>query len=1393
MSIPATAPSLDLLDRLMAADEVWAHSAEDGRAVAEHILASQAAIVLLYGPARAASTAFMQRWVIPPLSQWKRVSYVAAGEPISFDDGPDAGTGIRIFDGFEHHLAEGGSPTETMRRLAAATATSGTGKLVLVLQEDYLSRLFMAREVVPTILDDVFAIPTMPADKFVEALERTAATLGVAFDDGFVAALTRDLDAVRTRATLVPELVAILAFELYRSSGGAARPLTREDYDARDDLGGILAGHIDFLLEGLPAGASADIGWAVLQEVVRTGIGAPTDLVDVANRFDVAVDAPLAVAAWLEADRRVLRANNEGGHDVVPALLARGVEYHARRMAEAIEHTRSQLCQAARQYLEFHALPPEPTFRRINAQRSALVVADDEARLMLRCALAYNGDNSDALHHWLRRVTSETAAVEILLDALFDSRADVRVRAARCLGRFNSQDVRDQLHLIALRDTVPAVRAAAVDSLQNIATPALRSALTRETLDPNSPYRLQAIDALRIFRDDRTVTTLVKIVDEVGPGHEEEARLRAIDVLGTHDTPQAVGALARIAVHDPDAADWEAAAKALGTLQTVDAAGIALDAVDAERRAVPGNSRTTFPPALIADGAAGALAVALMIGTLFLNGLILFVVGRRRTGIVLTVLGMAALASSLAEVPILPALWLLTVPLGYLIPLRVLLVERFDGVPLTRLRRALGILLFVGGCVTAFALVHGLSSAMVRRIKRGLVITTFQVAGSCLFFSSRLLGADVLADFNGMALYPWASLAVIALTVVGCALLVGTYIAGVGTTFLDLFAWRGRRDAASRVDEVYRHLLTNAHGSRALIEQVASTSTASVGGALALARRYRRLIFDGLTGIWSDAPPLVQARIIRVMARRPDAQSVEFLKRVCKPLGLRARIRAALAMWSYRFSIWPKSLLLFGSLAVFVLAMYTVALWDLTNHNPWGLMRAAEAAISEAGEADDITAADERVGAALEPLTRLAQADDPKLATPALTSLQLVLQREVKKLQRLEPGPANPQAQREVLDALPRGGTTRVEDTISELLRDSREPVTRQKAIDALQRLGSRAAVERLRRFAESPPETSASLSAAPGDHAFQLKVAALNALKEMTGSGIPPLSALLSMQDSQQISDELRFEAARAARAVDPIVWAEYQLERSDYGSAYDWLSRAEQAGGDVAYQLRVQNALARVHLRRGLVALANAEREPLSPSREAATSDLLAALKASEDPTYVRDAVDYSLRLGFLLHETVALRDPEAFEESYHVFVAVSRLAWRISREQGLRVDANKAEAALTIGRFTEAQAIARGVIADLEQEMQNPALDDQMRQSKRATALNMRLILYAALLLRGDPQAQGVAADMFAESERLAKAGHQNTWEYAGTEKYLASSTIPPPARRAIRDAIARIKPN
>ena len=547
MTIPVTVATLALLDRLMVSDDIWLQSAEEGRVVAEHILGSRSPIVLLYGPARNGSTEFMQRWVIPVLFEKTRVLYRAPGESGGFPDVPEDHA-IHIWDGFEQHLADGSS--EDLRQLASLTGGKRALKIVLVLQEDYLSRLFQTRDVVPAILDDVFAIPAMPPARFVDAVARTTAGFGVTLSAGFVAALARDLDAVRTRAALGPELVAILAFELYRFAG-VSHELSKEDYESRDGLGGLLAGHIDFLFESLPEGLNPDVAWAVLHEVVRTGIGIPTDLADVASRFDLDVAIPARVADWLETDRHVLHANSEGSHDVVPALLGKGVEHHARQLGEATEHTRSMLRLGARQFNEFHALPPEQTFRRINAQRSALLVTDEEARLMLRCALAYADiHNGDALQHWLRRVKDPAATVEILLDALFDSRATVRTCAARCLRAFNRQDVRDQLHLIALRDPVEAVRAAAVDSLQEISTPELRFVLTRETLDPNSPFRLQAIDALRIFRDDRTVDTLVTIVGGTGPGHEERARLRAIEVLGLHGTPQSVTALARIAVHD---------------------------------------------------------------------------------------------------------------------------------------------------------------------------------------------------------------------------------------------------------------------------------------------------------------------------------------------------------------------------------------------------------------------------------------------------------------------------------------------------------------------------------------------------------------------------------------------------------------------------------------------------------------------------------------------------------------------------------------------------------------------------------------------------------------------------------------------------------------------------
>ena len=156
--------------------------------------------------------------------------------------------------------------------------------------------------------------------------------------------------------------------------------------------------------------------------------------------------------------------------------------------------------------------------------------------------------------------------VDILLEALSESRAEVRARAARFLAGYPRDDVRNQLHLVALRDSDAHVRAQAVASLGAMKTIAnLLLSLGRELTEPNSPLRLHAVDALAIFKDARACGALAQVVRSNAPGEDVEARLRAIDVLARQETVEAVEVLLDTAMQDPDGEDRSRAAAALAS------------------------------------------------------------------------------------------------------------------------------------------------------------------------------------------------------------------------------------------------------------------------------------------------------------------------------------------------------------------------------------------------------------------------------------------------------------------------------------------------------------------------------------------------------------------------------------------------------------------------------------------------------------------------------------------------------------------------------------------------------------------------------------------------------------------------------------------------------------
>ena len=568
--------------------------------------------------------------------------------------------------------------------------------------------------------------------------------------------------------------------------------LTTADYDALGGVKGILGSHIDFLLEHVPGEPDPAIGWAVLRRAVRTPVDVVTDLTDVARRFDVPIEVPQQVLTWLEQDRRVLRENTGGGHDIVPGLLAVAVTAHVRRLDELTENVRAMLRYGVRQFAESGALLPDQHFRRINEQRRLLTTTEDEATLMLRCALGHSeAGNRDEIAHWLRRVRNEATKIEILLDMLFDIRPELRARAAACLREFRTPDVRAQLHLVALRDAEDQVRAAAVDSLGVLRTDALCMELVKETIDPNSPFQLQAIDALRVFPNAEAVAALVHIVSGAAPAHDRVARARAIASLGAQDTDASRLALVQIALDDPDEEDRAAAVKAIGGVGSDAAAAQLLEAV-AE---APAPTRQTqwrqLSWARVAKAAGiSVTGLAAVMANVLVHGLLLGTIGRRRLGVIITVAETTMIAAAWASLDLralMLMLWALSLVTGYLVPTGVLLQRRSDGQPMTSYERAVGRILFLFGCVTGFLLVHGLASTLTGHVKRGLTLTAFEAAGLWLIALSYRWSADLGPDQPVLRAVFWQTYeSAQILFVIGIVVLATTYVLGIRTAAADI-------------------------------------------------------------------------------------------------------------------------------------------------------------------------------------------------------------------------------------------------------------------------------------------------------------------------------------------------------------------------------------------------------------------------------------------------------------------------------------------------------------------------------------------------------------------------------------------------------------------------------
>jgi hypothetical protein len=106
--------------------------------------------------------------------------------------------------------------------------------------------------------------------------------------------------------------------------------------------------------------------------------------------------------------------------------------------------------------------------------------------------------------------------------------------------------------------------------------------LLNEVKAAGSPYRDQAIDALRVFPSDEIAMELKKLVND--SSSTPDLRERAIHVLAALELPGGVDALVDIALHDRDDSDRSAASAALARTRSSELAGRVLSHLGGFRR-----------------------------------------------------------------------------------------------------------------------------------------------------------------------------------------------------------------------------------------------------------------------------------------------------------------------------------------------------------------------------------------------------------------------------------------------------------------------------------------------------------------------------------------------------------------------------------------------------------------------------------------------------------------------------------------------------------------------------------------------------------------------------------------------------------------------------------------
>jgi len=1115
----------DILSALVSSSAAWIDRSAEGKKIVEHILSSTARIIVFSGRAGCGKTELFERSVLPGLPADRDVFYShrfklpptlrkrGSGEAEFWS--ATASPGIIVLDQFEGFF--GADESARLSFLNQISERLSTGKfeavLVLVLAEENLSDLLSLREHLPQVLDDLSKIGAVPAEKLRSTLRGLGTERGLQIDDAVLKKLVDDLRKPEaSKYAVSPELLGALVFEIWRSNSLVEKQaFGLDEYAAAGEISGMLENYLEYRLDTVEDEFVRRLTRAILKEVVFTArAGNAPDLDEVGRRYDASKTLVLDVLGnLLNENPKILRETESSRYEVVPAQLTLVIDERIERDRQRNQPAQSLLRQAVRVFRERGVPLSEQEFSKLHRQRSSLRVTEEEARLMLGCALVYEDPHLEvATQHWLRRSGDEAAKIEILLGGVFDPRDAVRERAVALLGGFNRPEVQNQLYLLALKDPKDAVRDRAIESLGALKDEPLRQSLFKEIRDPNSQNPGNAVAALRIFPDNTTADYLGNLVTKESP---RQIREKAVQVLGDLGIPEALDVLLRVAIQDEDEGDRVRAAEVLGSRRGASLIDL-LEKLRDENRVLRQARASLKQSTLIERLWTFALAAVVIFLNLFLHGIILSTLRRLRLGFgffaaELLAIGLFEFGEKYSREGFIVAsvlLWLLALVGSQLAATWIVLQEtEAPGSTRSSYLASLRLCLFLANAVSLFLALHGLAHIMIKRFARGAKLFTYEVVGSVLLVYSILFNRLEHQHFYLFYL------------VAGLALFSYSYLVDVLKVFLHAVVFKRKHEFRQRINTVCREVMSNPEASYVLLQRLQGNRTKEIRRVSKILRTYTLEIpplVAHVKKLWGSADSATRRRMTSVLAAHHDELSTKTLRELTGRTGWEGRLTYLGCTLRYR--VWPRPLLrvavlgllvLVGSLSVYEDTLgpklrvifqakllkdrnkaaqdRAVAAMDLANKDAKEAVEGVEEVLRRK---DEQTAVKMQMLPSLTQVAKTASSDYPKQAEDLLASmardqgeLRELREATIQQLKTVALESQVPELRDESISIL------------YELLKDGKEiPPLREMAVDAFKDIGTRPACDKLRDFVMLRPARGprgAKIGKAPRDAAADL------------------------------------------------------------------------------------------------------------------------------------------------------------------------------------------------------------------------------------------------------------------------------------------------------------------